>query len=161
MYLVFHCWIMRLFPPLFIFILMPLNALVRTPGSLSLDYPKDTNPHCIRLDRKCLTDDVTSPYHRLLVDGIEWQHSDMEVDCCGLSFGLRGSVLVVVFWICGQDVAQRQTHFRWHRWIAVRIPGPSESKTWVELLAKGCNSVTDISKNTLWIVKIILVPEAR
>jgi len=75
------------------------------PGLESLDYPNDTNPPCIRLARKCLTDEVTSPYHWLLVDGIEWQHSDMEVDGCGLSFGLGGSVLVVVFWICGQDVA--------------------------------------------------------
>jgi hypothetical protein len=51
-----------------------------------------------------------------------------------------------VFWVYGQDVAKRQTHFIFHWWIAVRIPGPSESTTKVELLAKS-NGVTDIWKN--------------
>ena len=88
------------FPAIIQFFRVLLNILVRTPGSESLDYPKDTNPHCFRL-----TNQVTSHYHGLLVDGIERQHSDMEVDCCGLSFGLRGSVLVVVLGVCGQDVA--------------------------------------------------------
>jgi hypothetical protein len=81
----------------------------------------------------------------------------MEVDCRGPSFGLRCSVLVVVFWVCGQDVMERETRFRMHCWLVVRIPRPTESKTKVALLAKMRRSVTDISKNKLQIIKIIAV----
>ena len=53
----------------------------------------------------------------------------MEIYYCGLSFGLRGSVLVVVLWVCGQNVVKRETRFRLQS-------GPSESKIEFEWRAK-------------------------